>query len=43
MTDIIYKCYPCKVEGENGMLTVHGDPSGTVWCPWCGDPMEKHD
>jgi len=39
-------CHPCSetIPGRVGRLTVHGetDPDRlTVWCPWCGDQMER--
>jgi DNA-directed RNA polymerase subunit RPC12/RpoP len=42
-----YVCMPCRemVPGVPGELTVPGDSTrhGTVWCPWCGDKMEKYE
>jgi hypothetical protein len=25
----------------SGYVTVHGETEGDVWCPWCGDAMER--
>jgi RNase P subunit RPR2 len=39
-------CYPCQslFPNRDGRVTVHGntDPEKlTVWCPWCGDKMQR--
>jgi hypothetical protein len=43
---IEYVCAPCDVtiEERNPRVTVHDSPDPdvlTVWCPWCGDAMER--
>lgn len=38
-------CMPCHLfppDDRSGVLTVHSDQDHfRVWCPWCGDAMER--
>lgn len=45
-TDTRYVCMPCREMSPDvlGELVVPGPEGrhGTVWCPWCGDKMERY-
>jgi len=40
-----YVCMPCREFHHDrlGELVVPGGTFGQVWCPWCGDAMEKYE
>lgn len=40
-----YVCIPCREmkPRKDGEIVVPGGTAGTVWCPWCGDKMDRYE